>query len=415
MSKIFDVCIIGGGASGLAAAIYIKQKEREISVAVLERLPRIGKKLIITGNGRCNITNTDESLSHYHGQNPGFAEYALKKYSNTEIENFFNNLGVIFVSDETGRVYPSSLQASSVVDALRFACDSLGVNTFVDCMVTDVTFGDTYTLKTEKGSFRAKNIVFAAGLYSGGVRLGCDGSILRLLKSKGEKSTVVTPAIVQINTETDIVRSLKGIKVNATAAMIINGKPFRSEKGEVLFCDYGLSGPPILQIARAVDREKGEKTVSLDLLPDSSTDEIISVLSSFKRTLHYRNLDEYLSGLLNKRLGQAVIKAAGLKLSSNVGGLSKDDIVKISSLIKNFRIKALSTTGFENSQVTAGGLCTNGFDNKTMMSKLRKGMYAIGEILDIDGDCGGYNLHFAFSSAFCAADSIVKEYKNDKA
>ena len=414
MSKVYDVCIVGGGASGLSAAVYIKQKNRNISVAVLERLSRVGKKLITTGNGRCNITNADEALRHYHGQNALFPEYAIKKYSNIEIEQFFKSLGVALFCDETGRYYPASLQASSVVDALRFSCDSFGVDTFTECKVTDVLFGkDLHTLKTEKGEFRTKNIVFAAGLYSGGAKLGCDGLVLKLLKSKGEKCVSVTPAIVQVKTDTDIVRSLKGIKVNAVAVLKINGKLVRQETGEVLFCDYGLSGPAILQIAREIERQNGEKIISLDLMPHSSVEEIVSLLSSFKSNLFYRNLDEFLSGILNKRVGQAVIKSTGRKLTEKVADLTDSDIKRIAGSIKNFSFKAFSTTGFDNSQVTAGGLDTNGFDRYTMMSQNHKNIYAIGEILDVDGDCGGYNLHFAFSSAFCAADNIIKEYIND--
>ena len=414
MSRFYDVCIIGGGASGLAAAVYIKQRNADISVAVLERLPRVGKKLITTGNGRCNITNADESLSHFHGENPGFAKYAIEKYNNSVIEAFFASIGVPFYYDETGRAYPASLQASSVVDALRFSCDAFGVHTYTECKVSGVRKKDgVYSIKTEKGEFETRNVIFAAGLLSGGARLGCDGGILSLLSSKGERTIKTTPAIVQLKTETGVVRSLKGIKVNANAKLIINGELIRQESGEVLFCDYGLSGPAILQIAREVDRRQGEKYVCLDLMPGKSFDEVVSLLNSLKSALPYRSLDEFLSGALNKRLSQSVIKSSGLKLTGSVSDLTGNDIKNLASKVKNMALKVISTTGFENSQVTAGGLDTTGFCDKTMMSKSQKGVYAVGELLDIDGDCGGYNLHFAFSSAFCAADSIVKGYKND--
>ena len=415
MFKEFDVCIIGGGASGLAAAVYIKQINKSIRVAVLERLNRVGKKLITTGNGRCNITNADEAFSHYHGEHSDFANYALSQYKNAEIEAFFNSLGVPFYCDERGRVYPASLQAASVVDSLRFAADALGVQTFTECKVTGIKKQDTgHILKTEKGDFKAQNVVFAAGLFSGGARVGCDGAALAILKDLGYKTVKTTPAIVQIKTENQITRALKGIKIDADATLYIGGRRQKSETGEVLFCDYGLSGPPILAIAREVERQKGEKTVCLDVMPDRTEKEVLSLLFSLKTALFYRNLDEYLSGALNKRVGQAIIKTAGLKLSMPVSSLKGDDIKKIAALIKSFAFSAISTTGFENSQVTAGGLDTNEFDSQTMMSKKHKNLYAIGEILDIDGDCGGYNLHFAFSSAFCAAESILRNYGNGK-
>ena len=415
MNKLYDVCIIGGGASGLAAAVYIKRTNKNISVAVLERLSRVGKKLITTGNGRCNITNRDEDISHYHGENPGFAGYALKTYDNVRIKDFFYSVGVPLCTAEKGRMYPASLQASSVVDALRFSCDALGVDTFTDCKVTDITAQKGgYSLQTEKGELSAVRVIFAAGLYSGGARLGCDGGALKLLKAKGFDAVKTTPAIVQIKTENEVARALKGIKINAVATLFTDGKQIRSEEGEVLFCDYGLSGPPILQIAREVERQSGEKTVCLDIMPQENFSEILFLLNSMKTALAYRNLDEYLSGVLSKRLGQVVVKRAGLKLSLPVAELKESDIKNIAAVIKKFSFKVISTTGFDNSQVTAGGLDTSGFDSKTMMSVKYKNLYAVGEILDIDGDCGGYNLHFAFSSAMCAADSILRDYGNGK-
>ncbi|MBR4910982.1 MAG: aminoacetone oxidase family FAD-binding enzyme [Clostridia bacterium] len=416
MNRTYDVCIIGGGASGLAAAVYIKQKNNGISVAILERLNRVGKKLITTGNGRCNITNTDEAISHYHGEDPAFALYALKKYGNGAIKDFFFSLGVPLFADDTGRMYPLSLQASSVVDALRFSASALGVDIFTECEVTDVRFGEKgNVLKTTAGDFTALNVIFAAGLYSGGAKLGCDGKALGLLKSKGFKTVKTTPAIVQVKTENAVTRQLKGIKVNAAAALVIDGNEVRSEVGEVLFCDYGLSGPPVLQIAREIERRNGYKLIRLDLMPNKSINEVLNLLFDLKKVLFYRNLDEYLSGLLNKRLGQVIVKAAGMGLSQPVSSLDESGIKRIAGIIKNFEFKAISTAGFDNSQVTAGGLDTSAFDPQTLMSKSFKNVYAIGEILDIDGDCGGYNLHFAFSSAFCAADSIIKGCCYDKA
>lgn len=416
MNKYYDVCIVGGGASGLTAAVYIKQNNQNISVLVLERLSRVGKKLINTGNGRCNITNKDESFLHYHGNNSSFAEYSVSKYSNKEIEHFFTSIGVSIIYDDKGRGYPASLQASSVVDALRFSAEELGVDIHTNCLFKDFeSIDNEYVIKTDDGSVKAEIIVFAAGLYSGGVRMGCDGSVFNLLKAKGEQCVFVSPAIAQVKTNNEFTRQLKGVKVNAVAELFINESLIRQESGEVLFCDYGLSGPPILQIAREIERQIGKKVIKLDLIPNNSFDEIIDLLKSLRFHLSYRNLDEYLSGVINKRLGQVIIKATGHKLSEKVSDLSDKDINDVAKMLKSFSFTAISTTGFDNSQVTAGGLDTNSFDDKTMMSKTHKNMYAIGEILDIDGDCGGYNLHFAFSSAFCCVDNIIKEYKDAKA
>ncbi len=406
---INDIIIIGGGASGLFAAVYLKQKNPRLSIRVLEALPRVGKKLAVTGNGRCNITNKHIELSAYHGSDTAFAEYSLNKYDRFFSQSFFESIGVNFVF-EGDKGYPASLQAGSVVDCLRFRVDELGITLNLETKVTNIQVSNgNYKVIADNLSFLAKNVIVATGLYSGGDRLGCDGSMLAILKKAGFKTIKCRPAIVQVKTETDIVKQLKGIKVDALVTLKCSGKKLRSEFGEVLFCDYGLSGPPVLQVSGAI--EENEKCeICLDLMPDTDYSVLVAQLENRVKALSKRNLDEFFTGMLNKRLGQVIIKTAGLKLSDSVTLIKAQDIKKIASAIKNFSFKVLGTTGYLNSQATAGGLATSEFDSKTMMSKSSKGLYAIGEILDIDGDCGGFNLQWAWSSAICAAESILKDF-----
>ncbi len=411
MTKKFDVVIIGGGAAGMCAAINIKMHDRSISIAVLEQLSRVGKKLITTGNGRCNISNLNINLDRYHGENVGFAEHALQTYDNYFAADFFSEIGVVFTYDETGRGYPYSLQASSVVDSLRFALDEYGVDTFVDTAVLSYSKKENlFNVKTTNGDFVCESLVVATGLYSGGQKLGSNGSMLKILKNAGYKTVKTTPAIVQLKTETDVVKSLKGMKVNSDVNLSINGTAVRGDFGEVLFCDYGLSGPPIMQLSREVERQSGEKIISLDLMPEYTFANVCDMLNFRVFSLKGRNLDEFLTGMLNKRVGQAIIKMCGLKLSDNVATLKTTDIKQIASIIKGMKFKVIGTTGFDNSQVTAGGLDTTQFNPQTMESKRERGLYCIGEILDIDGDCGGFNLQWAWSSAFCASNAICEDF-----
>ena len=406
---LYNCLIIGGGASGLCAAIKIKQNNPEISVAIIEQLPRVGKKLITTGNGRCNITNRQITPERYHGENPTFSSSALKKYDVAFTEDFFKKIGIVFVYDETGRAYPYSLQASSVVDALRFTADSLGVETITETTAEKITrLKNGYSVKTNKGEFKARFVIIAAGLYSGGEKLGSTGKVMRIMRDDiGYKTGNGTPAIVQIKTATDNVRALKGIKVNATAALIADRKVLRKEYGEVLFCDYGLSGPPILQISREVERSNRNLEIELDIMPEYGFEELCDMLKERIKNLSHLVLEEFFTGMLNKRVGQTVLKNCGFKLSDPVSLLigSEEKIVRE---IKQMTFKVTSTTGFLNSQVTAGGLNTNQFNPHTMMSLKDDGLFAIGEILDIDGDCGGFNLQWAWSSAFTAADHICE-------
>ena len=401
-----DVIIIGGGAAGLCAAVAIKQKNPALSVRVLEALPRVGKKLATTGNGRCNITNKNITKERYHGKNTDFAMYALSRFSGKQTEDFFHSIGVDFVFEED-KGYPASLQAASVVDCLRFAAEESGVIICTETKVTNIQLSrGFYKVVAGNMSFLAENIVIATGLLSGGERLGSDGQMLSLLKKAGFKAVKTHPAIVQLKTEPETVRQLKGIKVNAKVSLKSDDRLLRQEYGEVLFCDYGLSGPPILQVSGAAATLQSP-VISLDLMPDRSIDALTAELCERIAILSGRNTDEFFTGIINKRLGQVIIKTAGYKLNTPVSSLDNNAAKKMAALIKDFSFNVTGNTGFINSQVTAGGLDTEQFDPKTMMSREYSGLYAIGEILDIDGDCGGFNLQWAWSSALCAAEAIT--------
>ena len=406
MQYITDIAVIGGGASGLVAAISAKRKNSALRVTIFEGLDRVGKKLITTGNGRCNITNKNLDLSRYHSEDKNFCRFALEKYGYSETKDFFESVGVCFVS-ENDRVYPSSLQASSVVDALRFECERLDIQTVLNCKIVDIKKASDFTLLSENDRITAKAVIVATGLFSGGEKVGSDGSVFRILKKMGLKSVKATPSLVQLKTETDFVKQLKGIKVNAKATLLCNNKAFCSDTDEVLFCDYGLSGPAILQISRQAARDDKEYEVSLDLYPDTDYNNLKTILSKRIALLSDRNLEDFFTGFLNKRLGQIVLKYCGLKLSDSISSLSENDAETIACALKDLRFKVLSNTGFINSQVTAGGLSTNDFDDRTMMSKRIEGLFCSGEILDIDGDCGGFNLAWSWASGIIAGESAV--------
>lgn len=403
-----DVIIIGGGAAGLCAAVYLKQKSPDLTVRILESLPRVGKKLITTGNGRCNITNKNISLDCYHGENKEFCRYALEKYDVTAITEFFENIGIPFIY-EGDKAYPSSLQAGSVVDCLRFMAEELGVIIHTDTKVTNINvLGDGYKVIADRLGFAAKKVIIATGGLAGGDKLGSDGSMLDVMKKAGFKVAKLTPSIVQIKTVNDITKQLKGIKVYAAVSLKKGDEVIRSDFGEVLFTDYGLSGPPVMQVSRAVSKTDNT-VISLDLMPDIDLQILCGIIENRKNILKNRPLEEFFTGMLNKRLGQVILKNVGLKLSDGVSVIDNSITDKIAKTIKNMQFEVTGTTGFVNAQVTAGGLDTTQFNPKTMESVDCKNLYCVGEILDIDGDCGGFNLQWAWSSAMCAADSVLRK------
>lgn len=403
-----DVIIIGGGAAGLLSAVYLKKQNPKLNIRILEALPRVGKKLLLTGNGRCNISNKNINLTRYHGNDVSFAEYALHKYDIDFTANFFESIGVPFIY-EGDKAYPASLQAGSVVDCLRFAAEECGVIINTETKVTNIqTLKNQYRVWADKFSFVCNNVIVATGLYSGGYKCGSDGSMFELLKKAGFKTVDTTPAIVQLKTENDITKQLKGIKVDAKVSLKSGEKVVREDFGEVLFCDYGLSGPPVMQISRDVPRSKNKMIISLDIMPEISLNDLKASIKARRENLKQRPLEEFFTGMLQKRIGQVILKQCGCKLNDTAATLNDSAVDSIAKMIKSFDFRVLDTTGFINSQVTAGGISTDEFVNTTMMSKKYDRFYAVGEILDIDGDCGGFNLQWAWSSSFCACDNILR-------
>lgn len=403
-----DVAVIGGGAAGLCAAVNVKQNAPHLRVTVLEQLDRVGKKLSLTGNGRCNISNLNTSPHYFHSEDPQFFLSAIKEYTCGKTARFFRAIGIEFTADEKGRVYPYSFQASSVVDALRFAAEQVGVEIQTNCTVEGLKpLKNGFLLTTGEIALEASAVLVATGLYASGDKVGSNGKMFRQLKEMGYSAKPVTPALVQLKTETESVRALKGVKVNAKASLYKNNAVQRTEYGEVLFCDYGLSGPPILQLSRPVEREKGSFFVSLDLMPEYLPEQIEEKLQERRTNLKARPVGEFLTGFLQKRVGQTLLKAAGLRLSDDVSAVDAAAVKKLVKLIKDWRFQVTGTTGFLHAQVTAGGLSTDQFDRETMMSRRHAGLFAAGEILDVDGDCGGYNLQWAWSSGMVAAEGII--------
>ncbi len=406
----FDCIIIGGGASGLAAAVSLAKQNQNIKIAVLEALDRVGKKLAITGNGQCNITNKNLNPEFFHSDNAGFSQTALNKYGFDYTKKFFEEIGINIVSKEDGRSYPRSYQASSVVDALRFAADKYGIVTFFNTKVEAVTKNNGgFVLNTNGENFYAKKVVFACGLLSGGEKVGGFNNGIKILEKLGHKTVKLTPSIAQLKAQNSVLKSLKGIKTDSLAVLKIDGNTIDSEKGEILFTDYGLSGPAILKLSRECARTNKESEIVIDLFYEYSENELLRLLETRQKNIAKREKETFLFGLLQNRLARAVLAYAGLDLKGEIGEFTEKELKKLAFLLKNFAFTVTGNTGFINSQATAGGIDTKEVNAATMQSKKINGLYVIGELLDVDGDCGGYNLQWAWSSAFCAAESIAGE------
>lgn len=406
--KRYDIAVVGGGASGLTAAISAKRENASLSVCILERLPRVGKKLLVTGNGRCNLTNRNIDCSHFKGT-------CTKLYNMIkafDVEAFFGTLGVICTADSEGRVYPKSNTASSVLDSLRLEVERLDIDMICDFCVKEIKSG--YIICSDNDRISAESVILAGGGLSQS-SLGSDGSILRLCKEMGVKVGKLTPALTAVKTEPDLVKALKGLRVQAEAKLFIDNKEIKSETGEIQFNEGILSGICIFNLSNYInDNDKAE--IRLDLLPDMDKCSVIRLLSDIKAIRNNAALEDYLSGIFHKRIGNTILKqAASLQLTAPVSELSDKDLEGISRKIKELVFPVKGLQGFEKSQVTSGGVLISEIDEH-LMSKKYRNVYFCGEMLDIIGICGGYNLTFAFSSGYAAGKNAARRKisRNDK-
>ncbi len=404
----YDIAVIGGGASGLAAAISAARVKPELRIAVLERLPRIGKKILATGNGRCNYTNRNIDKINYHGS----CTPLYNSVKSFDCEAFFETLGVYGYCDEEFRVYPLNNSASAVLDGLRLEILKLGIDVICDFNVTDIKKEkNKYRIVSDNDYIIASSVIAAGGGMSQ-ANLGSDGSVLRIIKKMGIKSTPLSPAITSFKVSPECIRSLKGIRTNAVATLYSDNKKIGSERGEVQFGDGTISGICVFNLScLAAGKEK--LAVSIDMLPDIPLYEAKKLIQNVRDIRKNAPLEDFLSGIINKRIGMAIIKSiTSHSLTEKVSVLTDKELDKIASSIKNYRFDVSGLTGFEKSQVTAGGIDISEVDNCFRLKKL-KGFYMCGEMLDIIGDCGGYNLYFAFGSGFMAGKKCAEDL-NDK-
>ena len=408
----FDIAVIGGGASGLMAALAAHDTSPALKIGVLERLPRVGKKLMATGNGRCNLTNMNASPADYHGD-VAFMQSAMNRFPPKTVLERFKGFGVYPLVEASGRVYPMSGQASSVLDALRLSLAEAGIEEICEFEATALErAGKGWRIRAKDGrTAHARRVILAAGGMTA-PSLGGSASGYRLLEALGHRVTPRLPALVQLKTDPAAVRALKGIKYDGQIDILVDGRVMRSETGEVLFTEYGLSGIAAMQLSRLAStalarRNKPTVSVQLHILP-LSEDDARALLDDRRARLPNRPLENFLTGLVNKRLGQTLVKlACPLPLASPASALTDAHLAALAALLTGWKLEITGTQGFEQAQVTAGGVRTADFDPDTMQSRLAPGLYVTGELYDIDGDCGGFNLQWAWASALAAGEAAA--------
>ena len=407
-----DLVIVGGGAAGLAAAVMAGQAAPNSRIVLLEKGARVGKKLLATGNGTCNISHQNASVDSYHGGGAQRVRDALARFSWEEACRFFRSIGVETTVREDGRIYPLCTSAAAVLDCLRIAAANHADIRCESAVTALRPTANGVTVCTADGEIAAGHVLVAVG---GAASPSCGGSSdgYRLLTDLGHTRTPLFPSIVQLRTDTRFVRAVKGLRVDGTVSLMLNGHRLASHTGEILFAEYGLSGPAVMQISRAAGewerRKQGTLTAVVDLLPTISADELSALLSARREALATTPLEDFLTGLFQRRIGQTVLRMAGaLPLDRRSDSLTDRELSAVVCAIKEWALDVTGTQGFGGAQVTAGGVTVTEFD-ENLISRRCPHVSAAGEVLDVDGDCGGYNLQWAWSSAATAVEGWRKK------
>lgn len=386
-----NIIIIGAGPAGMVAAINAKNENNK--VILIEKNDRVGKKLLATGNGRCNYTNLNLSEDNY--SSPSFVKKTIDEFSNEDLINYFSLLGLESTTDGN-RVYPITLKANSVLNILIYWLDKKGIDIRSNTEVKEIKKNKNgFDVITSHDKIEADIVIAAFGGKSMPAS-GSDGKSFEILKKLGLKITELKPALTQVKLESKYLKHLSGTKVIGKAKLFKGNKEIDERNGEILFTNYGISGPPILDLSVNISEDNFIEVPLINNVDENTVDKLYSryyMLEDF-------SLEEYLMGIVDKKFIHYIIDYLNLDKKITMNMISMSDFQKIIEILLKSKFKVIGTTGFKNSQVTRGGVDLSEVNNWDYSSKKFKNLYIIGEALNIDGDCGGYNLHFAFASGY---------------
>lgn len=403
-NKQWDVLVIGAGASGMMAAITAARENKK--VCIIEKLDKAGKKILATGNGKCNYTNEIMHEDCYGGDK-AFVKQVLEVFSVDDCLNFFHSIGV-YPKNKNGYFYPNSEQAASVANALLFELERLGVKIVYETITKEIVSSEEEVcVWTNKGCFIGKKLVIATGLLAA-PKLGSDGSLFDVIKALGHRFVPILPALCGFYCKGLKFKSVSGVRAHGTVSAYIDGKKVAEDTGEIQFTDYGLSGIPVFQISRHLSKglyAKKKVEIKINLLPDFDTNKLLDEINYRRSIGASMPVTALLNGLVNQKLSDMILDKAGIDKNMYASSISVDEMFKIRDYLQEITVNVTNYRDFEFAQVCTGGIPTSDIDYQTLESRLTPNVYFAGEILDVDGICGGYNLHFAWATGYIAGRS----------
>ena len=397
-----DIAIIGAGPAGMMAAIRASENGKR--VILIDRNPAIGRKLLATGNGRCNLTNAYTALDRYHCGDPNLIATVLNQFDHQATLDFFQDLGLVLKEEDNGRIFPRTNQASSVVEVLRQSLYKNKVDIMLDARVAKIEKSSGWNISLEAGSaLQSEKLIIATGGRAAHY-LGSTGDGIFWAHNLGHTITPIHAALVPIETVEQWPNDVQGIKVEAAIWATSSDKKINQSTGDVLFTSYGVSGPAVMALAGSIAPLLNSSTVQLhiDLFPDMTEDELDQIVLRIIERDSKRSLENALVGLLPSGLIPIVIKLAGITQSTQVTAISKSKRLDIVRLLKDITLTVSKLRPFKEAQVMAGGINSQEINPQSLQSRLVNGLYFAGEILDVDGDSGGFNLQWAWSSGYVA-------------
>lgn len=397
--------IIGGGAAGLMCACVCSKRHPDKKIVVIERDNRVGKKILVSGNSRCNLSNLGADATNYHTTFTDGVKFLLENYPPQKVLEYFDSIGLITKADSENRVYPLSRQSSAVLSVLRNELRRNGVTELCDTQALNITkCADGYKIKCSDKSIIAQKVVIATGGRNNHAQKVVADSH-NLLKGIGHTVTKLSPSLSPVRVDSKLTKSLKGIRANGKVSAVVNGQIVKSEVGEIQFGTDYLSGICVFNLSGILNKSDNAEII-VQLLANYSLKEIKDILINRVKLVGNDCVQELFTGLFHKNIGIALLKSSNIDTAMTADKLSDKDVENLADVINAWRFKTVPSNDFAMAQVTSGGVIGSEINPTTLQSKLHKDIYLIGEAIDVDGDCGGYNLQFAFSSGMCVGELL---------
>lgn len=398
-----QVVIIGGGASGLTAAITAARNGKDVTI--IEKNNKCGKKLLITGNGKCNFWNQDQNINHYHSSTPDILKNFITKERQNTVSNFFDSLGLV-PKIKNGYYYPFSNQASSIQNILLQECQKLNIQIINNVNVEEIIKKDCFIINPSKENIKAKNIILATGSKAA-PKTGSDGSGYDLAKKLGHSIIPPLPSLVQLKGNETYFKNWSGIRCDVIANLYIDNTFAKKELGEIQLTDYGVSGICIFNLSSkaAIALNNHQKvTLKINFMPFTQNPK--QYLKTLNQNAYKKTISELLEGFLHYKLIDIILKKANIKRNIPLNTLSENELNNLIKTLTEFELKINMTHTLDHAQVCSGGVPLTEINSQTLESLKTKNLYFTGEIIDIDGDCGGYNLGWAWMSGIIAGKNV---------